>query len=115
MADVLPIAGPCWFSMTGTGLLLRLRVTPNAGRAGIEGAEIRDDGAQVLRVRVQAVPDKGKANAAVILLIAAALDVPKSAIALVSGQTSRFKVLAVRGDAEDLAARALRLGQHPGR
>lgn len=109
------MAGPTWFTTTATGLLLRLRVTPNAGRDGIEGAEIRDDGTEVLRVRVSAVPDRGKANAAVIMLIAAALGVPKSAIAVVSGEASRFKLLAVRGDAEGLAERAQRLGRQSGR
>ncbi len=86
--------------------MLYLRVTPNAGRDQIEGPEQRDDGSAVLRVRVSAVPDKGKANAAVIGIIAKALNVPKSAIALVSGDTSRFKTLSVSGDGAALAARA---------
>ncbi|WP_330998212.1 DUF167 domain-containing protein [Devosia faecipullorum] len=66
-------------------------------------------------MRVSAVPDKGKANAAVIMLIAAALGVPKSAIALVSGESSRIKLLAVTGNAGELAALAAGLGLHRGR
>ncbi len=86
---------PGFARLTEAGLILHLRVTPNAGRDAIEGAETRDDGTSVLRVRVRAVPDKGKANAAVIALLAKALDVPKSAISLVSGETSRLKTLLI--------------------
>lgn len=98
-----------WFRRTETGLLLFLRVTPNAGRDAIDGAEARDDGSMVLRVRVAAVPDKGKANAAVIVLIAKALGVAKSSIALASGETGRMKVLAVSGDPGSLTERAAAL------
>ena len=52
----------------------------------------------MLRVRVSAVPDKGKANAAVVALLAKALGVPKSAVSVVSGETSRMKTLDVVGD-----------------
>jgi uncharacterized protein YggU (UPF0235/DUF167 family) len=52
----------------------------------------------VLRVRVSAVPDKGKANASVVALLARALGVPKSAIRVASGETARIKTVAVIGD-----------------
>ena len=77
---------------------LRLRVTPNAGRDAIEGYEVLADGTEVLRIRVSAVPDKGKANAAVIALLAKTLRLPKSAITVVTGETARLKT--VRIDAE---------------
>ena len=97
---------PGFARQTDSGLLLFLRVTPNAGRDTIDGGQTRDDGSVVLRVRVAAAPDKGRANAAVIALIAKALGVPKSSIALVSGGTGRLKVLSVSGAADVLAARA---------
>lgn len=81
-----------------------LRVTPNAGRDEIEGVEARDDGSAVLRIRVKAVPDKGKANAAVVVLLAKALGVPKSTIRVVSGDTARTKTVAILGDAGQVAA-----------
>ena len=99
MSAVLP------YRLSPTGLSLFVRVTPNAGRDAIEGVELRDDGSAVLRLRVKAVPDKGKANAAVIALLAKALGVPKSAIEVTSGETARFKTLAIRGDADGLVAR----------
>ena len=91
------------------GIRLHLRVTPNAGVERIEGTETRDDGTTVLRVRVKAVPDKGKANAAVIALLAKAVGVPKSAITLVSGDTARFKTLRIAGDPADLTAALAKL------
>jgi uncharacterized protein (TIGR00251 family) len=87
------------------GLLLFLRVTPNAGADRIEGVEERDDGSAVLRIRVRAIPDKGKANAAVIALIAKALDVPKSATTLVAGETARLKTVLVSGEPDALIGR----------
>jgi uncharacterized protein YggU (UPF0235/DUF167 family) len=66
--------------------------------------EVRDDGSAVLRVRVGAVPDKGKANAAVVALVAKALGVPKSAVSVTSGETARLKTLTITGDGVALAA-----------
>ena len=97
---------PRCYRLTPTGATLRVRVTPNAGADRIEGAEIRDDGEAVLRVRVAAVPDKGKANTAVVALIAKALGLPKSAISVVAGETSRIKSLAIVG-APDIVAESL--------
>jgi uncharacterized protein YggU (UPF0235/DUF167 family) len=88
---------------------LHLRVTPNAAADRIEGTELRDDGSAVLRMRVRAVPDRGKANAAVIALLAKALDVPKSAITLVSGDTARLKTVAIAAEPAELVARLLPL------
>ena len=85
--------------------MLHLRVTPNAGADRLEGVETRDDGTSVLRLRVAAVADKGKANAAVIALLARALGVPKSAIAVTAGETARLKTVAISGDGLALAAR----------
>lgn len=98
------------FRLTETGLTLCLRVTPNAGRDAIEGVEQRDDGTATLRIRVRAVPDKGKANAAVIALLAKALNQPKSALTLLAGDTSRLKTLAIAGDGPALAAQISALG-----
>jgi len=104
----LPTTDP-WRPERG-GLLLSLRVTPNAGADRIEGIERRDDGTAVLRVRVTAVPDKGKANAAVIALLAMALGVPKSSIALVSGETARLKTVRIDGDPDQLTAALAKFG-----
>lgn len=92
------------YRLSPAGLSLFVRVTPNAGRDAIAGVEQRDDGSAVLRLRVRAVPDKGQANAAVIALLARALDLPRSAISITSGQTARLKTLAISGDGAALVA-----------
>lgn len=92
-----------------TGLSLFVRVTPNAGRDAVEGVEFRDDGTAVLRLRVKAVPDRGKANAAVVALLAKALGLPKSRLSVVSGETARLKTIAIAGDGPALAQALERL------
>jgi uncharacterized protein (TIGR00251 family) len=57
----------------------------------------------VLQARVTAPPDKGKANEALVSLLAKAFGVPKSHVAIVSGETSRLKILEIQGDSASLA------------
>ncbi len=59
----------------------------------------------MLRLRGAAPPDRGKANAAVTVLLGKALGVPKSAIAVTAGETARFKTVAITGDGALLAGR----------
>lgn len=72
-----------------TGARITLRVTPKASRNRITVD------AEGLRAYVTAIPEEGKANAAVQALLAKALRVPKSRLTLVQGQTSRDKVFQV--------------------
>jgi uncharacterized protein YggU (UPF0235/DUF167 family) len=94
-----------FYRLTATGAVLRVRVTPNAGADRLEGVESRSDGEMVLRTRVSAAPDKGKANAAVIGLLAKSLAMPKSTLGIVAGASGRLKTIAITGDAIGLAAR----------
>lgn len=71
---------------------LRVHVTPKASREEIGGWR----GAEIL-VRVTAAPEGGKANAAVERLVAAAFNVPKSAVRVVRGQSSRTKMVEIEG------------------
>ncbi|GAB4355066.1 MAG: DUF167 domain-containing protein [Oricola sp.] len=84
------------FARAGDGYAdLFLRVTPNASRDAMEGVEIRDDGQARLRLRVTAQPEKGKANKAVIAMLAKALRLPKSAFTVIAGETARDKTVRV--------------------
>jgi uncharacterized protein len=69
-----------------------VRVQPRASRKGIEGVR---NGA--LLVRVTAPPVEGEANEAVVRLLAARLNVAKSAVRILSGERGRTKRVAVRG------------------
>jgi hypothetical protein len=82
--------------------LIRVRVSPGARRDEIVGWQ-----GETLRVRVQAVPEKGRANEAVATLIAAALAVPARTVTVEHGHTSREKVLLVEGVAEEEMMRRL--------
>lgn len=80
------------------GVRLRLRVTPKAKVAGIGGWRVDDAGEERLRIAVSAPPDKGKANRALVAILAKALGCAKSDIALVAGATSRNKTLEIAGE-----------------
>jgi uncharacterized protein (TIGR00251 family) len=71
---------------------LRLRVVPGATRPGVVGRH-----GDAWKVRVAAPAEAGKANAAVIALLASALDVPRRDLELTSGTSSRDKVVALAG------------------
>ena len=70
---------------------LSVRVTPNASADAIQGRAVDDAGRDFLKVKVTAVPENGKANRAVEKLLAKALKLPKSAVRVVTGETSRIK------------------------
>ena len=84
------------------GISIALRVTPRGGRDDIDGVEILADGRSVLKVRVRAVADGGEANRAVMALLAEALGVPKARVKILTGTTSRHKLVAVDGDPRSL-------------
>ena len=83
-------------------LRLAVRLTPNAGRNAFDGVETAADGEAYLKARVTAAPEDGKANKALILLVAGTLRLPKSSISILSGETARKKILRIDGDPEDL-------------
>lgn len=74
------------------GARLSLRVTPRASRNTVQSPE---GGGGLLRVHVTAVPEGGKANAAVLKLLAKALGLPKSRLTIIQGETGRDKVLEI--------------------
>ena len=69
---------------------IRVKVQPKASRDQILG--FRED---VLQVRVTAPPERGKANEALVELLAAVLKVSKSSVRVLKGHTSRDKWIAV--------------------
>lgn len=83
------------------GILLNVHAQPGARRSGLTGEH-----GGALRVAVNAPPDKGKANAAILAVLAVALGLKPSQIALIAGETSRRKRVLLAGlTAEDAARR----------
>lgn len=81
MADLTKLSAP--------GTEIAVRVTPKASRNKV----VCEDG--IVRVYVTVVPEGGKANAAVVKLLAKALGVPKSRLILMRGATARDKLFRV--------------------
>lgn len=79
----------------GERLLFTIRVTPRASADAVVGER---DG--MLLVRVTAPPVEGKANDAVVALLAKALGTPRGAIQVVRGASARTKRVSVPRDAE---------------
>jgi uncharacterized protein len=79
-----------------------VRLTPKAARDAVDGVEDFGGGA-VLKARVRAVPEQGRANAALARLIAGWLDVPASSVKIARGGKSRLKEVLIEGEADTLA------------
>ena len=69
-----------------------MRVSPGARRSGIVGRH-----GDAWKVRVTAAPENGRANDAVVRLLADALSVPRESVTLVSGHTGRDKIVLLDG------------------
>lgn len=81
---------------------LQLRVSPGAASPGIAGRY-----GAAWKVRVTQSPEDGKANAAVVRLLADVLEVPERDVAIVTGHGSRDKTVALTGIADDEIERRL--------
>jgi hypothetical protein len=76
-----------------SGSALAVRITPRASRNEIH--EILDDG--TVKIRITAPPVDGQANKAIIDFLSDVLNVPKSKLEIVAGQTGKDKIIAVEG------------------
>ena len=81
---------PPWRREDGDALILTLHLQPGAKRTQIAG--IHGD---ALRIRIQAPPVEGKANAELVRYLAGAFGVPVRQVTLVRGVSSRHKVLRI--------------------
>ncbi len=84
-------------------ILIPVHVTPRAGRDEVTGVRSDASGSDEVCVRVSAAPDGGKANKAVCKTVAAAIGIPKTAVSVASGATSRHKRLAVDTDEQSVS------------
>jgi len=91
-----PLASP--FRLTDDGVRVGLRVQPRARRNRVDGLVAEADGGMALKVAVTPAPEDGKANAAVIALLAKAWGLPKSAFTVVAGASDRRKIIHLQGD-----------------
>jgi uncharacterized protein (TIGR00251 family) len=78
--------------MEAVSTRVRLRVSPGAVRAGVVGRH-----GEAWKVRVAAPPEGGRANEAVLRLLADTLSLPREAVTLVSGHGARDKIVELAG------------------
>lgn len=95
------MAGP--FAPAAGGLSVRLRLTPGGRANRIDGVAADAGGIPHFKAQVTAAPEKGKANQALVKMLAKEWGVAKSDIEVVQGQTARNKTLLIRGDGRALA------------
>jgi uncharacterized protein len=87
------------------GVRVTIRLTPKAAGDRLLGVVTDDAGRPAVKASVSAPPEDGKANAALLKLLAKACGVPRSALSLVSGQTHRTKLVAIAGEPAELTRR----------
>lgn len=94
-----------WLTRHAAGARAALKVIPRAAGAGVQGIERDGAGRARLAVRVGAPPEAGKANAALIKLLAKRWGVPQSDLEVVGGARARRKILQIHGSPDALIAR----------
>lgn len=80
------------FQETDNGLLLTVRIVPNSSKNEIVKTE------NGIKIKITAQPVDGKANKALIEFLSKKLKIPKSAIEIVRGETSKEKTLFLKTD-----------------
>ena len=95
--------------VAASGVEVRVRAAPRAGRDAIDGVAALADGGAALKIHVRAAPEDGAANEAVRRILAKALGRPASAVSLRAGATGRLKTFLVDGDPAALCGRLAQL------
>lgn len=88
--------------------LLRVRAVPNARKTQVAGTL-----GDAVKIKVQAVPEGGRANAELAAFLAESLVLPKRNVAVVSGETSRDKILRIEGCSRERAESLLGISFPP--
>ena len=94
---------------TAQGAQFALRVQPRSSRNAIVGVVSSGTQGDAVKLAITAPPADGKANQAAIEFLAELFRVPKSSVTIVSGETGRNKLIAVRGLSAEKVRKALGL------
>ena len=101
---------------TRSGLRLAIRLSPRAKVDRVDGVLVGADGRRVLSAMVTAPPQDGRANEALLQLLARAWHLPKRDLSIVAGAASRHKTVHIAGDPQQLFERlVVRIAAMPGR
>lgn len=75
---------------------LRIKVIPKSSTNEVTEIMKDDSGEPTIKIRVKAVPEKGKANAELIKFLSHELNLPKENIEIISGKSSALKLLRIK-------------------
>lgn len=89
---------------TSDGIILSVKVIPRSSRNEIAGA-VGDN----LKIKITSAPEKGKANKALIRFLSGSLNLVKSDISIIKGETSAHKLLKIKQIDKATFIRALEL------
>ena len=87
-----------WYRKTKEGWLISVHAQPGAKKSAVAGLH-----GDALKVRVAAPPVEGKANEALTAFVARALGLPRRAVSIVKGESSREKLLLITDASADPA------------
>jgi uncharacterized protein len=87
------------------GLKLAVRLTPRAKADRVLAVAATADGKRVVRASVTAPPEDGRANEAMLQLLARVWQLSRRDLAIVAGAAGRRKTVSVAGDPQDLSDR----------
>ncbi len=91
------------------GLKLTVKAQPASRRNGLAGLVELAGGRMALKVRLTAPPVDGKANAALVALLAQEFGLAKRAVEILRGESERTKLVLLRGESERLVRQAKKL------
>ncbi|MBP5697901.1 MAG: DUF167 domain-containing protein [Alphaproteobacteria bacterium] len=84
-----------FYDKVSAGYILRIRVTPNASKCSTGDIFTDSNNQDFLKINLTAVPEKGKANQELIKFLSKLLHISKSNFTLISGETDRYKKIAL--------------------
>lgn len=86
------------FEAAAGGVRVAVRLSPKASRAGVAGMALDADGRAYVKLRVTAPAQDGKANAALLKLLAKEWGLARSSLRIASGEHDRRKSIHLAGD-----------------
>lgn len=75
---------------------LRIKVIPKSAKNEVTEIMNDDSGEPTIKIRIQAIPEKGKANAELIKFLSKELNLPKENIEIISGKNSPLKLIRIK-------------------
>ncbi|WP_119680009.1 DUF167 domain-containing protein [Indioceanicola profundi] len=101
----MPAAPAAAIEAAAGGVRVHLRVSPKASRTAVQGIAESAPGRMAVKVAVTAPPENGKANEAVLKLLAKEWRLPKTSLEVVAGGADRSKIIHVAGETAELLPR----------